>query len=386
MAMLKTLKIQIIFGLVALLAAGSVLAAERPPLESRLIRVAIIKDASSLRLKIKGSYKITDSATKKVLSQGRNIKTTVTAYKEGILLAAEAFNNERILITASDPDAFMINDRNFRGSIEIIKNEKSSLLVVNHIDLEDYIKGILYHESSHYWPQEALKAQAVVCRTYALYQTQKKESRDYDLTNDIYSQVYGGRVSERFRTNRAVEETVGQVIFYAGKILPAFYHATCGGHTEDAAVLWDINSPPLKGVTCDFCKESPHYQWHNVLSKDELVEKMQAGGYKIKDIGKIILLDKDRSGRYKNLKIISATGQIDMSVKDFRNVVGPNEIKSAIFQVKIAVGDIVFEGFGWGHGVGLCQWGAYFMAKEGYQYREILKYYYPESYVKALGL
>ncbi len=379
--MVKALRLKIIVGLALALVAGSVSAAERPQVQARQVRVAIIDDIASIRLKIKGYYEIIDPATGKVLYQGRNIRTTVMGYKDGILLAGRGFSLRRILIKADDPEAFLIDDRNFRGNTEIIKNNLGHLLLVNHIDLEDYIKGILYHEASHYWPEEALKAQAVACRTYALYEMQENSKRDYDLTSDIYSQVYGGKFSERYRTNKAVDDTAGEVLYYKGKIFPTYYHATCAGYTEDAGELWNINLAPLKGVACGFCKDSPHYRWHNVISTEEFLEKLQGAGYKIKNIKDVIPVDKDKSGRYRSLKVVSGIGSTDISVKDLRNIVGPNIIKSAIFEVKIAAGDIVFEGLGWGHGVGLCQWGAYFMAKQGHAYQEILKYYYPESNV-----
>lgn len=349
------------------------------------VRVAVLKGASSFRLKVKGTYEIIEPASGKVLSKGRNIRTTVTVYKNGILLAGGGFTADRILVKGNDPEAFLINDRSFRGDIEVLKDSSGHLLVVNRIDLEDYVKGILYHEASHYWPEDALKAQAVACRTYAVYQMQENAGCDYDVTSDIYSQVYGGKVSERYRTNKAVEDTKGEAIFYKGRVFPAYYHATCAGHTEDASELWKINISPLKGVVCGYCKDAPHYSWHNVLSVKEVADKLREAGYKLKDIEDIVLLDKTASGRIRTLGIVSGGKQLKIPAKDFRNIMGPNVIKSTIFDVKIIGNDAVFEGLGWGHGVGMCQWGAYFMAKEGYNYREILKYYYPASYVKTLG-
>jgi stage II sporulation protein D len=256
--------------------------------------------------------------------------------------------------------------------------------VINQINLEDYLKGILYQESSHYWPQEALKAQAAVCRSYAVYQIEENKLKDYDVTSDIYSQVYGGKTSERYRTNRAVDDTRSQVITYKDKIIPAYFHATCAGHTEDAGLLWNIEILPLKGVVCGFCKASPHFNWHNVLSLSEIEEKLTAAGYKIKGIEGITILGRNESGRILDLEIASAQKNIKISAKDFRNLIGPNLIRSTNFRVSIAQGDAVFEGLGWGHGVGLCQWGAYFMAKQGYTYKEILRYYYPQTDVKTL--
>jgi stage II sporulation protein D len=354
-----------------------------PP--QKYVRVAIMQDATFLRLKVKGFYEAVDVKNNKILYRGRNLNTTVTVYAGGILLGDVKFESSKVLIKPDDPQAALINGRMFRGDIHFIKNNNTGFSVINYIELEDYIKGILYHEASHYWPQEALKAQAIVCRTYAVYQMQENKNKDFDVTSDIYSQVYGGRTSERYRTNKAVDETKDEILAYQGKVFPAYFHATCAGHTEDASMLWNINIPPLKGVPCGFCKDSPHFNWHYVLSLDELGDKLAKAGYKINNIEDIVILGRDDSGRITDLKLISIKKEIKISAKDFRNIMGPNFIRSANFKVDIIKNDAVFEGFGWGHGVGLCQWGAYFMAKQGYNTAEILKYYYPGSDVKLIG-
>jgi len=341
------------------------------------IRVAIIQDAESLSLKVSGLYEIADSDNR-VLYQGKNLKTTVATYKDGILLGEKNFNTNRLFVKADDADAIIIDGRRFRGNIELIKKD-NHLLVVNHIALEDYIKGVLYHEASHYWPQEALKAQAISCRTYAVYETQENKSKDYDVTSDIYSQVYGGRSSERYRTNKAVQQTKDLVLTYEGKIFPAYYHATCGGQTTDASSLWNIDVAALRGIVCGFCNDSPHFRWHAVLSLDEVKDKIASPDYKIKNIKDIVILARDKSGRIINLKIITDEKEKEILAKDFRNLLGPNIIRSTNFNISIVNHDVVFEGLGWGHGVGMCQWGAYFMAKQGYKFDEILRYYYPGS-------
>ena len=330
------------------------------------IRVAILQDERSISLKIKGAYEITDMDGREILSAGRNLRSTVTTYKEGILIAGKIFKTDKVLIKINDPDVIIINGRTFRGNIQFIKNNSARLTVINYIELEDYIKGILYHETSHYWPMEALKAQAIVCRTYALNACIENKSKDYDATSDIYSQVYGGRTSERFRTNNAVQETRGLVLTYKDKVFSAYYHATCGGHTEDASLLWDIDIVPLKGVPCGFCKDSPHFNWHYVLSIKELEEKLKEAGIKALKINDVIVLGRDKSGRVTDLKVACGAKDIIISAKDLRSAIGPNIIRSTNFTLRIEKQDVVFEGFGWGHGVGLCQWGAYFMAKAGH--------------------
>jgi len=348
------------------------------------VRVAIIQDAVSLNLKINGSYEFIDSQTNKIICREKNLNTTVTTDKNSILIADKNLKAPPLLIKIDDRGSVVINGRIFRGDISLgIKNDNGHLLAINQIDLEDYIKGILYHEVSHYWPQEALKAQAVVCRTYAAYQMQESKLKSYDVTSDIYSQVYGGKTSERYRTSLAVDDTRGEVIMYQDKLVPAYFHATCGGHTEDANLLWKIDIVPLKGVSCGFCQDSPHFHWHNVLTLAEIAEKLIRAGYKAKGISNITVLGRDSSGRITDLEISAQEKKINISAKDFRNIIGPNVIRSANFQVSIVEHDAIFEGIGWGHGVGLCQWGAYFMAKQGYGYRKILQYYYPQTDVKT---
>jgi stage II sporulation protein D len=349
------------------------------------VRALIIRDAASLSLQIAGEYTVSQPQAKKVLYSGADLFATVTAYSAGIMIGQEKFNSNKLLITPSVADTITIDDRRFRGSVLFAKESNGRFSVINYIGLEDYIQGVLYHEASHYWPDEVLKAQAIICRTYALYQTQENKSKDYDVTSDIYSQVYGGRTSERYRLNRAVQQTTGLVLTYKGNLFPAFYHACCGGHTEDATVVWNLDLPPLKGLVCPFCKDSPHFNWHNILALDEISAKLRkallGSGAKIKDIQ---IVGRNNSGRVAAIKLIYAANSAEILAKDFRNIIGPNLIKSTNFSVSVEDGQAIFEGLGWGHGVGFCQWGGYFMAKNGSSYEQILKYYYPGVDVSTL--
>jgi stage II sporulation protein D len=344
---------------------------------AKYIRVAIIKDVSSLSLKVAGSYELIASSTHEVLLKGKNLRTTVTSFKKGILLGGMIFNLDKILFSTTTREPIIINGRKFRGGIQFIKNKNNRLTVVNYIELEDYIKGISVREVSHYWPIEVLKAEVIAFRTYAVYQIEENREKDYDVTADIYSQVYGGKAAERYRINKAVDETKGMILKFKGEVFPAFYHATCAGYTEEASALWNIDIACLKGVACGFCKDSPHFSWHYVLGSDEARGKLTKAGYRIAKIENIQIISRDKSGRINELKIIAQDRHLNLAAKDFRNIISPNLIKSTNFSVNVVKGDIVFEGFGWGHGVGLCQWGSYFMAKQGYNYKQILEYYYP---------
>ncbi|MFH1198569.1 MAG: SpoIID/LytB domain-containing protein [Candidatus Omnitrophota bacterium] len=390
LAMAKTLKIFLLFIVFLVYGLWSTVCGLRSVayadvLSSNNVRVAIIQDASSLRLKTVGACEVVDFKSNKILYRAKKLNTTVTAYKNSILIGNSAVASANIIIKAGNNSEITIDDRKFRGNIQLVRQPNMRLLVINLIGLEDYVQGILYHEVSHYWPIEVLKAQAIVCRSYALYQKEQMIGKDYDLTSDTYSQVYGGKTSERYRINKAVDETKGVILKYNSKILPAFFHAACGGHTEDGAVLWNINIGPLKGVVCKYCQGSPHYNWHYVISLKELQAKLTEGGYKISVIKNIAILDRNASARVSNLKITGASKDLNISAKDFRNIVGSNVIRSTNFNVAIFADDVVFEGLGWGHGVGLCQWGAYFMAKTGFAYQDILKVYYPGAQLTSLN-
>jgi stage II sporulation protein D len=343
------------------------------------LRVAIIKDALSLRIAIEGSYEINDFSSGRLLSAGKALNTTVTIYDLGILLGNIKAATLKVLIKAKE---ISINGQVFEGSAELIKRNNSSLLVVNRVGLENYVKGILFHEVSHYWPMEALKAQAVISRTYALYQAKENKLKDYDLTADVYSQVYGGSFAKRYRTDKAVDQTEGEILTYQGSVFPAYFHSTCGGQTEDASSLWNIDIAPLRGRICGFCQGSPHFNWHYVLSLKELGESLIHAGYNLGDIKMITVISKNRSGRNSGLKISGIKKDLMISAKDLRGALGPDIIRSTRFNVSISGTDAVFSGLGWGHGVGLCQWGAYFMAKEGYKYEQILGYYYSDAELK----
>jgi stage II sporulation protein D len=216
---------------------------------------------------------------------------------------------------------------------------------------------------------------------------QESASKDFDVTSDIYSQVYGGGVSERSRTNRAVEETRGRILTYQGKIFPAYFHATCAGHTEDASLLWDIDIAPLKGTACGFCAGSPHFDWHMVLSLEEIKDVLaKTGRLKQSGISDAAIMSRDGSGRVATLRFVTDKGDnIDISGKDFRNMIGPNIIRSTNFKLEVVERDAIFTGSGWGHGVGLCQWGAYFMAKQGWPVERILRHYYPGSELSGIN-
>jgi len=348
-----------------------------------VVRVAVLQDGPSFYLRIKGAFEIQDESGRQVY-KGKNLKKRLIKADSGkITLPGALLNLARLKISSKNGYVY-INNRLYRGRVSILPKDNGRFLLVNELDLENYLRGILCNEIAPWWPLDALKAQAVVARTYALHQRQFTKNKDFDLTNDIYSQVYGGKTSEKWRSNRAVDLTKGEILTFKGNLFPAYYHAACAGHTEDASILWKVDLAPLKGVRCVFCAGSPHFKWQAEITFAQIKSKLSAKGFKIDYFDEIEIVSLNPSGRINELEIKGADNSLVISAKDFRQALGPNIIRSTNFTLKIISAKVYFAGLGWGHGVGLCQWGMYELAKSGKNYKEILEYYYPESDIIGL--
>ncbi|MDD5449175.1 MAG: SpoIID/LytB domain-containing protein [Candidatus Omnitrophica bacterium] len=363
-----------------LLFAAPACAQDREPEQ---IRVRVINNVDAITLTAESGYKVYDRGDGRLLKEGGALYgAKVAAAPQGLMLGDLPIAAEGIRIKTNKDGRIYADKWRFRGELEIFKNKESKLVVVNNLDIESYLYGVLYHEVSHYWPYEVLKAQAIAARSFALYQKKAMKDKDYDVTADIYSQVYGGRTAEKYRTNRAVDMTRGKILEFNNDCLPAYYHATCGGFTEDAGNLWKIDLAPLKGVECKFCRRSKHFHWIKKIGIADIEETLNKAGYAASGITQIKIDGRNRSNRINNL-IIQGNGQeVKIPGKDFRILIGPNLLKSNNYNVWLSGNTAVFKGTGWGHGVGMCQWGAYFMAKKGYKAAQILQYYYPGAEIK----
>lgn len=351
------------------------------PTSDILVRVAIARDAREIDLEISGPYKLAEGNKAREFSTSSRLpKTTVRLLDKGFFINGKVYPYERLVITSVREGEIKINERSFRGQIILIRTSSDRISVVNTINIEDYVKGVLYHEVSHHWPMEAIKAQAVATRTYAIHSINK--SKDFDVTNDIYSQVYGGRNSERYRTGLAVERTLSEVLVFNGRILPAYFHACCGGMTQDASLLWNINVAPLKGVPCLFCKEAPHMNWKKNMRLKDIQDLLNSKGYTMGLIKDISIVERDRSNRVRMLKVTGRADEIiTVKSEDLRQILGPNILKSNNYEIDMKGYFLDFIGHGWGHGAGMCQWGARGMALQQFSYTQILNYYYPGAEV-----
>jgi len=284
------------------------------------------------------------------------------------------------LLPDGHEDYVKLGDKRYRGNMLLKPGDGGTVTVVNELGLEEYLYGVLAKEMSPDWPLEALKAQAVVARTWALNNLGKYSELGYDLTDDVRSQIYSGLDAEAERAQQAVRATAGQVLSYKGKLLTVFFHACCGGHTAPAAAVWGgIGTPkPLRGVKDKHCARSPHYKWSAYFANDDILGALNDHGLDFERLDALRPGKRDASGWLKDIRVRCGRKTRTVKANDLRTWLGPTELKSAqIWRIIRRKKGYEFVGRGYGHGVGLCQWGAYAQAEQGRSYRKILAHYFP---------
>jgi stage II sporulation protein D len=284
----------------------------------------------------------------------------------------------------------------YQGLLRCHLTRSGRIDVINELDMEDYLRGVVVSEMPNWFKPEALAAQAIAARTYALYLRQTAgENRTWDVRADQGSQVYNGLVRQRTSPAavEAVDLTRGLVCVWDSpdgpQLFCTYYSAVCGGCTQPAGNIGrDANVPPLSGnVPCDFCARAGSYRWGPERMSKTLITKnlrehySRLGGMGL--IEAIELLDPTPDGRPARIRVVDRDGHGgSMRAEDFRLAADPSGriIRSTHFCVLIDGEDVVFyDGRGWGHGVGMCQWGADGLARLGKTAAEILTYYYPGS-------
>jgi len=271
------------------------------------------------------------------------------------------------------------------GLIHLVRRGKG-FLVINRVDLEEYVKGVVPAEVSSTWHQEMLKAQAVAARTYALYQQMLSATREYDVEATVQDQVYRGKQGIDAGILRAVEDTRGLIVTYQDAPIYAAFSSTAAGLTEDAMNVWSKEYPYLKGVECPFDLASPYYQWKSSFKIDTLEQSLRQQGFSVGTIATMTPLSFTRGGRVAKLRILHSGGELILRGEELRKAVGYAIIPSTQFAIESIGQDVVLSGFGAGHAVGMCQWGAKELAELGYPFSTILRYYYPGTELQNMTL
>jgi stage II sporulation protein D len=384
----------LVFGLVFCLCCMAMPEAEA----ALMIRVLLARDVQQVEISSAQAIVVTDDH-----QEAWSYRTTIRIETRGraMLLNGKPVLADRLMLRAGshDLDLWLAKKGNqtlrhagyeedalqVGGAIQLIRRGKS-LLVVNHVDLEEYVKGVVPAEVNAAWHLEMLKVQAVAARTYALYQQMLSAARHYDVAAGVQDQVYRGRRGIDARVALAVESTRGLVVTYKGAPIYAAYSSTVAGVTEDAVNVWSKDLPYLKGVECPFDVESPFYQWKVSLNLDMLEKHLRKQGFSVGTIREISPHTHSRAGRVATLRIMHSEGELIIRGEDLRKAVGYTVVPSTQFAIESIGEMLVLSGYGAGHAVGLCQWGAKELAELGYSFASILSYYYPGTELQDVSL
>lgn len=361
------------------------------------LRVAIAEGTSAVKVGSSTNAVVTDGAGNK-LGEIAAMNAFLAQPDQGSV-ALDKWKGRQIWIEPSEGGYVWIGDHWFRGRAMVIP-AANGVTAVNYVDLEQYLYSVLGKEMGKGWPLEALKAQAVAARSYALYQRQQGGKGAYDLGNTQSWQVYEGIGDESLGTQTAVNKTAGQVLTYKGQIIEAVFHSSAGGCTENVEDVWVQALPYLRSVK-DFDETSPVARWTETFTRDQLSAR-------ISGVGEVLSLEperKSRCGRIQSMLVTGSKGRRSISGDALQSALN---LKSTLFQivpikfstvepVEPAPADAstadapkakspqtiasVFQvdGRGFGHGLGLSQYGALTLSQQGKNYQQILLHYYQNT-------
>lgn len=438
------------------------------PALARTISVGLSMGQSAISVKSSAAITAVDGGGKKY-ALGNQADFKVTG--KGVVSTGKHSLKLPVTLTSGKPLSF--NGRRYRGSFRLIVSGSGATLL-NLLELEDYLRGVLKMEVNPLWSMEALKAQAVVSRTYALRSIQNNHGKGgYDLCDSISSQVYRGINAEDPRTDQAIQATRGMVLKFGNGVAFTPFHSYSGGATADVSTVWGGDVPYLKGVKEDFNTDSPNKAWEARLTAAQVEAALRSAGVNVGSLQELRVEKTDSYGRAILLRAIGTGGSQTLKSHSFRMAAGSNVIKSTVLTISaptgsqitaverapapvqpatplsrpVALADVptsltplsaaeetrlteltaqgafnaeelmdmlmnpdkrkgylvralrtripevpsipvpqpvspvrgqfVFRGTGWGHGVGMSQWGAKALADQGYDFKKILSFYYP---------
>ncbi len=364
--------------LAGLTLAGGVVSAKE-------LRVGIQQGAKTVRVGASGNAVVTDGS-------GRTLGTLppmlgFVAQVQAGQVVLHTFRGRDLWVRPTDSSFVFISDDWYRGRLRLVARP-DGLLAVNHVPLEEYLYSVVGSEMYPFWPLEALKAQAVAARSFILFRLRRPADPDFDVGRTVTWQAYKGYSRESDSTREAVTATTGQVVTYRGQIIEAVYHAASGGHTENVEDIWSAPRPYLRGVP-DFDQESPVYSWQKTFTQAELSRLLPG-------VGQVTSLTPVRTtpqGRVVEMRVTGTTGTKTFTGAELRRLL---DLRSTLFQVTPTRGDVAstnpvnapnggfeFQGRGFGHGLGMSQWGALGLAQRGYNYQQILQYYYQGTEISS---
>ncbi len=346
-----------------------------------LIRVLLAEDQKTVIISAVGGLKIDGLPLQQ--SERETVGKVVFSASGGTLLV-NGRDLDRDCCRVSAPERYLrLHNTRYRGYFTVSANGRR-LSVINQVPLEHYLYGVVSREVPCDWPMQALMAQAVAARTYALYMKHCREENAYDVAATTASQVYGGYDAEKFRTTLAVDKTCGEIMTHNGGLVVAYFHSNSGGYTENPLYVWGVEVPYLRAQPDQFSINSSGDSWQYFLSYADARQKLQDYGFNSGRIKRFQFEEKTCSGRFGKVRVVSDKGNRTINSNQFRLAIGATRLKSTCFQPESNETGVLFTGQGYGHGVGMSQWGARKMALGGHDYKSILRHYYTDIMIVSM--
>ena len=344
------------------------------PAQAVELRVAIEKEVSQVKVGSSTTAIVKDS-TGKELGKLAPMSSLAAKLQGNQIKIDNRVAAGELIIEPQDDGYVWIGDRWYRGRTQLIRQD-DSITAVNHVDLEQYLYSVVGAEAVSTWPIEALKAQAVAARSYALYKRNTNPDSIFDLDTTVGTQVYKGLDSEYTTTHQAVNDTLGQIMTYENNVILAAFHSSSGGYTENVEDVWTSPLPYLRAVV-DYDHESPVFEWQQVIPVSK-IQTLVAGVGNIRGLQPVLMTPR---GRVITMKVTGDRGTATISGKKLRQAL---DLRSTLFRVSTDGSNLKVKGRGFGHGLGLSQWGAYYLAKKGVNYHQILAHYYQNANLSQL--
>jgi len=371
---------------IAVLSCSPVYLSRKSPEGEVLIRIALQRRQP--KAVVYGSYNISvwDKSHNSIILPGESW----SIIPSGSGLTAETNRGTAIegiegRIRLWSADEYFINQKRVKGAVEIRRENDQGLLVIAEMPLEEYLPGVLASEIgglADKSPQAAM-AQAIISRSYAFARIGAKPESYYDIEAGTSHQCFDLDNVASPTVKRAVNDTKGKVLTFRGRVISPNFHSTCGGRTARPSEVWnakDEDFPYLEPVEDKWCSISPRYSWSDTIMAEELAGKLFPG--KLSVIKDVKVIGRGRSGRIASLSVATSAGDTVLTKAAVRNGLKDKPLLSTWFDLENIrnfegnIEKIIISGKGFGHGVGLCQWGAIGMARAGKSYKSILKHYY----------
>lgn len=326
-------------------------------LPARAIEVRVLLDEAVSSVEVAGENLVVRTADGETVAEGGG--SIRLAPRPGGVAVGPAGVRGAVVVEADGPVRALLH--RWRGRL-VVEPAGRALRVLNELDVEEYLRGVVPLEMPHHWPAAALEAQAIAARTYAL--ARALDTAVPFLDKGVADQVYGGVEVERPATDSAVAATAGRVLLWNGRPFVSYFHSTCGGHTDAPPDALGRDGPPRHGVPDTYCAASPYYApWEATVRGTVRPVRIAPGG---------------------RMSMVEWDGR-RMTGNEFRLAVGPTRLRSVRAVVEDGgAGRTRLVGRGWGHGAGLCQWGARGRAEAGASAEAILLHYYPGATIGGL--